>query len=166
MDGHGDGGTMGVGGDARRGEGAHPADIGNCPVPAGSTENGILKGLEEGLTGRNPAQIPDAIKIWFAKSPDETQTNLAMLRLGLRLGNPAALQAAGDTLENCVTEPGDVGALLTERKRPDGRINPLFQTVTYRQLADGEAPRRQRKACCLSYRVEWVGRCEHCPLPD
>ncbi|RXT71444.1 hypothetical protein B1F67_21820, partial [Pseudomonas syringae] len=23
----------------------------------------------------------------------------------------------------------------------------------------------QRRVCCLSHRVEWVGRCEHCPLP-
>ncbi|SHM96506.1 ferric iron reductase protein FhuF [Pseudomonas asturiensis] len=74
--------------------------------------------------------------------------------------------SAGDTLESCLTEADGGCALLTERKRPDGRINPLFQAVTYKQQADGEAPRRQRKACCLSYRVEWVGRCEHCPLPD
>ncbi|WP_024685581.1 MULTISPECIES: siderophore-iron reductase FhuF [Pseudomonas syringae group] len=74
--------------------------------------------------------------------------------------------SAGDTLESCLTEPGDGCALLTEHKRPDGRTNPLFQTVTYRKQTDGEAPRRQRKACCLSYRVEWVGRCHHCPLPD
>ncbi|WP_170969011.1 (2Fe-2S)-binding protein, partial [Pseudomonas viridiflava] len=33
------------------------------------------------------------------------------------------------------------------------------------QAEDAE-PRRQRKACCLSYQVEWVGRCEHCPLHD
>ncbi|WP_025994724.1 siderophore-iron reductase FhuF [Pseudomonas viridiflava] len=93
------------------------------------------------------------------------------------LASSVLWSSAGDTLETCLTELAAgthtslaAGfALLAERKRPDGRLNPLYQTVTYikqaKQAEDAE-PRRQRKACCLSYQVEWVGRCEHCPLHD
>jgi ferric iron reductase protein FhuF len=77
---------------------------------------------------------------------------------------------AGDYLETCLTQLGesdDVSlaagfGLLRERMRPDGRRNPLFNAISYVDGAEGL--RRQRRSCCLSYRVEWVGRCEHCPL--
>lgn len=77
---------------------------------------------------------------------------------------------AGDYLETCLRQlsaASDVSVvagygLLRERMRPDGRRNPLFQSVSYIEK-DGQTV-RQRRTCCLSYRVEWVGRCEHCPL--
>ena len=77
---------------------------------------------------------------------------------------------AGDYLQTCLRQlsaAGDVSVvagygLLRERLRPDGRRNPLFNTVSYIEK-DGQTV-RQRRTCCLSYRVEWVGRCEHCPL--
>ncbi|MFH7495396.1 siderophore-iron reductase FhuF, partial [Pseudomonas syringae pv. tagetis] len=31
--------------------------------------------------------------------------------------------------------------------------------------AQGDELRRHRRVCCLSHRLEWVGRREHCPLP-
>jgi len=75
--------------------------------------------------------------------------------------------SAGDYLETCLRrlalvsdvslEPGY--RLLSERLQPDGQPNPLFNTITYIE----RPPRRQRRSCCLSYQVEWVGRCEHCP---
>jgi ferric iron reductase protein FhuF len=79
--------------------------------------------------------------------------------------------SAGDYLESCLRQLAaasdvslEVGyALLHERLRPDGRRNPLFNAVTYIEGDDGQSV-RQRRSCCLSYRVEWVGRCEHCPL--
>lgn len=81
--------------------------------------------------------------------------------------------SAGDVLESCLAHcaelPGvslEAGwALLNNRTRCDGRRNPLFKTISYVAQADGAPPRRQRRACCLSREVEWVGRCEHCPLP-
>lgn len=81
--------------------------------------------------------------------------------------------SAGDVLESCLVQCaelpdlllGEASALLTSRTRPDGRRNPLFKTIRYVAQGDGSPPRRQRRACCLSYQVEWVGRCEHCPLP-
>lgn len=80
--------------------------------------------------------------------------------------------SAGDTLEHCLTRleridpvlARDGWPLLDQPRRADGRVNPLFNSVAYVPQASGE-PRRQRRACCLSYQVEWVGRCEHCPLP-
>ncbi|GAB7533102.1 siderophore-iron reductase FhuF [Pseudomonas sp. 3A(2025)] len=80
--------------------------------------------------------------------------------------------SVGDTLEQCLTrlerrDPAlarDGWPLLDLPRRADGRVNPLFNSVAYVPQASGE-PRRQRRACCLSYQVEWVGRCEHCPLP-
>ncbi|NER60940.1 siderophore-iron reductase FhuF [Pseudomonas sp. MAFF212428] len=37
--------------------------------------------------------------------------------------------------------------------------NPLYAAVGH----DAEG-RRVRRTCCLSYKVAWVGHCEHCPL--
>jgi ferric iron reductase protein FhuF len=78
---------------------------------------------------------------------------------------------AGDYLETCLRELAAVSdvslapgyGLLRERLRPDGQRNPLFKAITYIEGKDGQ-PVRQRRSCCLSHRVEWVGRCEHCPL--
>ncbi|WP_296183511.1 siderophore-iron reductase FhuF [Pseudomonas sp. UBA1879] len=78
--------------------------------------------------------------------------------------------SAGDYLERCLRQlaqidglAAEVGhGLLNKRFRPDGARNPLFKTITYEEGTDGKLIRR-RRSCCLSYRVEWVGRCEHCP---
>jgi len=79
---------------------------------------------------------------------------------------------AGDYLETCLTQLAQVSdvslldgyALLNERTRPEGGRNRLFGTITYIETPTGI--RRQRRSCCLSHRVEWVGRCEHCPLNE
>ncbi|MFJ3481936.1 siderophore-iron reductase FhuF [Pseudomonas sp. NPDC090202] len=78
---------------------------------------------------------------------------------------------AGDYLETCLRRLSEVSdvplaagyGLLQQRSKPDGRRNPLFNAVLYIEGADGRRV-RQRRSCCLSHRVEWVGRCEHCPL--
>lgn len=78
---------------------------------------------------------------------------------------------AGDYLESCLRQltridpaASEVGyGLLREKTRPDGTRNPLFNAITYIEGNDGQSV-RQRRSCCLSHRVEWVGRCEHCPL--
>lgn len=84
---------------------------------------------------------------------------------------PAVLWgSAGDYLETCLRQLIEVDSqtlqigygLLRQRLRPDGRRNPLYQAITYIEGPDGQ-PVRRRRSCCLSYRVEWVGRCEHCP---
>jgi len=75
---------------------------------------------------------------------------------------------AGDYLESCLVKLSaftDVSleagyGLLRDRTLGDGRRNPLFKAISY----VGEPARRKRRTCCLSYQVEWVGRCEHCPV--
>lgn len=78
---------------------------------------------------------------------------------------------AGDYLETCLRQVTEVDpraleigyGLLRNRLQPDGRRNPLYRAITYLEGPDGQLLRR-RRSCCLSYRVEWVGRCEHCPV--
>jgi len=90
-----------------------------------------------------------------------------------RLGNVSSAVLwgnAGDYLERCLVQLGAVTdvsleagyELLRSKTLSDGRRNPLFDAIRY----VGEPPKRQRRSCCLSHQVEWVGRCEHCPLGD
>jgi len=37
--------------------------------------------------------------------------------------------------------------------------NPLYAAISHDAWG-----RRVRRTCCLSYKVAWVGHCEHCPL--
>ncbi|WP_095095007.1 siderophore-iron reductase FhuF [Pseudomonas sp. Irchel 3A5] len=75
---------------------------------------------------------------------------------------------AGDYLERCLGQLGtltDISLnagyeLLRSKTLSDGQRNPLFDAIRY----VGEPPRRQRRSCCLSHQVAWVGRCEHCPI--
>ncbi|MNG23124.1 hypothetical protein D3C84_1076890 [compost metagenome] len=71
---------------------------------------------------------------------------------------PAVLWGnAGDCLDQALQRSeGDghgLGCLLTSAD------SPLFAAVSV-----DAAGRRRRRTCCLSYKVDWVGHCEHCPL--
>ncbi len=102
---------------------------------------------------RNLQQVVDRLSVYGGVAP------------GVLWGN------AGDYLEASLRKLARVSdaslatgyGLLRERIRPDGQRNPLFNAITYTAGADGLAV-RQRRSCCLSHRVEWVGRCDHCPL--
>ena len=76
-------------------------------------------------------------------------------RLALLGGVPAAVLwgNAGDTLEQLAGDRPEVRRLF---ELPG---TPLHGAVRY--TPDG---RRVRRTCCLSYKVEWVGHCAHCPL--
>ncbi|WP_347975143.1 siderophore-iron reductase FhuF [Foliimonas ilicis] len=50
-------------------------------------------------------------------------------------------------------------SLFSSRKWPDGSKNFLFEPVRY---VDGE--KRQRKLCCLRYRMDSLSLCKTCPL--
>ncbi|WP_024678651.1 siderophore-iron reductase FhuF [Pseudomonas syringae] len=105
---------------------------------------------------------------------DNLQPFISSLSAYGELPGAVLWSSAGDYLEGCLTRLAECSdaslaagtALLTEKRRPDGRANPLFQAVRYVAQKNGAEPRRQRRVCCLSHRVEWVGRCEHCPLPE
>lgn len=60
---------------------------------------------------------------------------------------------AGDCLELLVNQYPSARFLL------ESPASPLFAAV--RHAPDG---RRVRRTCCLSYKVDWVGHCAHCPL--
>ncbi|MNJ22485.1 ferric iron reductase involved in ferric hydroximate transport [compost metagenome] len=64
---------------------------------------------------------------------------------------------AGDCLDQALqrAEGNDcgLGHLLSS---PD---SPLYAAVSL-----DESGQRRRRTCCLSYKVQWVGHCEHCPL--
>jgi ferric iron reductase protein FhuF len=107
----------------------------------------------------------------FAPLMDNLQQVIARLSAYGGVAPGVLWGTAGDYLESCLRQltridlaAGAVGnGLLREKTRPDGRRNPLFNAITYIEGKDGQSV-RQRRSCCLSHRVEWVGRCEHCPL--
>jgi len=71
---------------------------------------------------------------------------------------PAVLWGnAGDCLDQALqgveSDVGDLARLLTCAD------SPLYASVGL--SASGK---RQRRTCCLSYKVDWVGHCQHCPL--
>jgi ferric iron reductase protein FhuF len=54
--------------------------------------------------------------------------------------------------------------LLNARHFPDGRRNPLFQPVRYVEVDGRPELKRQRRVCCIRYRVSGVELCDNCPL--
>lgn len=58
----------------------------------------------------------------------------------------------------------DGHALLAATHTPDGRRNPLFQPVRYIEADGQEAPRRERRVCCVRYLVGGLACCGNCPL--
>lgn len=132
-------------------------------------ERGVLDGVRfEGAV----TQVPVSDNPFERFAPLLGNLQRVIDRLSAYGDVPAAVLwgNAGDYLETCLRQlsaASDVAlgagyGLLRERLRPDGRRNPLFQSVSYIER-NGQTV-RQRRTCCLSHRVEWVGRCEHCPL--
>ncbi|MDF3937100.1 siderophore-iron reductase FhuF [Pseudomonas citronellolis] len=63
----------------------------------------------------------------------------------------------------------DGQALLQAERRPDGRRNPLFQPIRYLPVAEelrADGLWRQRRVCCIRYRLGCIGHCDNCPLID
>lgn len=71
---------------------------------------------------------------------------------------PAVLWGnAGDCLDQALQRvEGDLKGLERLLASPG---SPLYAAVS----VDASGNRR-RRTCCLSYKVDWVGHCEHCPL--
>lgn len=46
-----------------------------------------------------------------------------------------------------------------------GRLLALPDSPLYAAISLDASGQRRRRVCCLSYKVDWVGHCEHCPLP-
>lgn len=54
--------------------------------------------------------------------------------------------------------------LLNARHLPEGRRNPLYQPVRYIKVDGQDEPKRQRRVCCIRYRVNGLDYCANCPL--
>lgn len=50
--------------------------------------------------------------------------------------------------------------------RPDGRRNPMCRPVRYVTRENGPSPLRQRRQCCIRYRLPGLELCENCPHID
>jgi ferric iron reductase protein FhuF len=125
--------------------------------------------------------VPVAIRFFDAGEAGDAQASLEpwlaanlrpLIEALSRYGEvPAAVLwgNAGDCFEQALRQLQAVGlqqlgaaqALLETRRLADGRANPMYAPVRY--LGDG---RRERRSCCLSYQVPWIGHCEQCPLPQ
>jgi ferric iron reductase protein FhuF len=69
------------------------------------------------------------------------------------LGVPAAMLADGNRL-------------IEWEHRPDGRRNPMYRPVCYVKRATGPSLLRQRRQCCIRYRLPDLALCENCPHID
>lgn len=70
-------------------------------------------------------------------------------------------------IEQAIGSSGPVAdalMLMTARRLPDGRPNPLWDPVRYPDYGDG--PRRLRRVCCIRYLIPDLGYCSTCPLPE
>lgn len=133
-------------------------------------EQGVLDGVKFYAAAYETSASEDPF-LRFAPLLDNLQHVIARLSAYGSVAPGVLWSSAGDYLETCLRELAAVSdvslasgyGLLRERLRPDGKRNPLFNAITYIEGKNGQWV-RQRRSCCLSYRVEWVGRCEHCPL--
>lgn len=51
-------------------------------------------------------------------------------------------------------------------KRPDGSVNPMASPVRYVERGEGCEPLRQRRHCCIRYRLPDLPLCRNCPHID
>ncbi|MHB9796243.1 siderophore-iron reductase FhuF [Pseudomonas sp. MT3] len=59
--------------------------------------------------------------------------------------------------------------LLATERRPDGARNPLYKPVRYVEVSCEQRANglwRQRRTCCIRYRLGAIGHCDNCPLVD
>nr|WP_297398853.1 siderophore-iron reductase FhuF [uncultured Marinobacter sp.] len=76
-----------------------------------------------------------------------------LVRAMAGLGLPADLLADGEHL-------------IEWKRRPDGSRNPMSSPVRYVERAAGPSPLRQRRQCCIRYRLPDLALCENCPHID
>lgn len=57
----------------------------------------------------------------------------------------------------------DALALMTTKRLPNGKPNPLFEPVRYHDRGSGQE--RLRRLCCIRYLLPDLGYCSACPLP-
>ncbi|WP_442112714.1 siderophore-iron reductase FhuF [Pseudomonas sp. NUPR-001] len=112
------------------------------------------RGLPQALSGQDAAcQGLEAIMVSHLQPLVARLAALGPLMPRVLWGN------AGDCLDQALQRAdADTGELARLLSSVD---SPLYAAVSL-----DASGRRRRRSCCLSYKVEWVGHCEHCPLLD
>lgn len=152
-------------------------------LPVGLGELEVILG-EDGL----PAafRVPDEGRVWsdrpepFDRFRTLLEGNFEPLVDGLyhqvKVSRRVLWSNAGNYFEWLVSAMTDYGApeatvaparvILEAPSRPDGTPNPMYQPVRYLERSEGPSPLRQRRQCCIQYRVPGFGLCGNCPLID
>ena len=71
--------------------------------------------------------------------------------------------AAGGVPEGLLA---DGRQIVEQARRPDGRPNPMANPVRYVERGEGCEPLRQRRHCCIRYRLPDLPLCRNCPHID
>ncbi|TDF81060.1 siderophore-iron reductase FhuF [Pseudomonas sp. H9] len=110
------------------------------------------RGLPLALSGRGASCLGlEAVVTAHLQPLVARLAKLGPLMPGVLWGN------AGDCLDQALQHAeGDNSGMARLLTSAD---SPLYAAVSLE--ASG---RRRRRTCCLSYKVDWVGHCEHCPL--
>lgn len=114
----------------------------------------------------------------FAELTEHLQAFIQLLATEARLSPKVLWSNAGNYLEWFVGEMGKVlptsllvhgHELMEQERRADGARNPLFRPVRYVQVSQALRPDglwRQRRVCCIRYRLDSLEHCDNCPLLD
>lgn len=156
-----------------------PAIFGNWWLPLEPTRMGLRLDADGGVSGFDlphagsaaPAGTGERFTLLITESLPPLIDAIAKTS-----GLPAKVlwNNAGNIAETIISRaegllggdhPGvaEAKALLTDRRHGDGRINPLFEPVRYRQTEEGTS--RIRRLCCLRYFTPALGYCKSCPTP-
>ncbi|MHB8520453.1 MAG: PVC-type heme-binding CxxCH protein [Limisphaerales bacterium] len=103
----------------------------------------LVKGMSEALVGRRLEQVPAALETWFAKTWQAGPPSPVLVRFGLELGDPQALQAAIALVGNAKTPETDrIGLIDILGQVGRGQGVPVLLGV----LEHGRSPKLQTAA--------------------
>ncbi|PVY78915.1 ferric iron reductase protein FhuF [Tamilnaduibacter salinus] len=131
-------------------------------------------------------RVPDEGRVWseppepFERFSGLLAENVEPLIDGLyhqvKVSRRVLWSNAGNYFEWLVSAMVDYGApeavvapaltIVEAPERPDGTPNPMHHPVQYVERSEGPSPLRQRRQCCIQYRVPGFGLCGNCPLID
>ena len=106
-------------------------------APDNTSVGALLRGMEEALVGRKLDNPPAKLKQWFAKTWPEHTQEVSHVRLGLRLGNAQAREAALALLNNHnSSEAARVNLIevLGQTENPDDAS--LFLTILEKEKSE------------------------------
>ena len=81
-------------------------------APTSADNERVLKGMESALSGARLEKVPPALASWFAKAWPQKKPGLALVHLGLRLGNAEAGRAALEFISDETASDKDRAGLI------------------------------------------------------